>query len=293
MRVQLKDIDPSAKEPLFRRIMSDKRLAYLREGKGIIGFELDLDVKQRLSGFLLVGIQKHTIYVYRSDLDEEPRLVLFPSLDKLFDEDFEMLPLHVIKTVFYDASFQGKVLGTGQLETLVSDLTPPEKEVDIPEGVSEQMLAHMRKIKEQGVILAQENDVVVPMTETTAEPVVEAPVDDGYTEDYNNYDEYDSFDEGGDVGYSYDEFEDDTMADEPVYEEPMSEPADDERTIKLREQTFASLVEVGDFATLRLGVPKAISTQVVNKALQSNVDAEYRIELAILLFSKLFNDKKI
>lgn len=293
MREQLKDIDPSAKEPLFRRIMGDKRLSYLREGKGIIGFELDLDVEQRLSGFLLVGIQKHTIYVYRSDLDEEPRLVLFPSLDKLFDDDFEILRLYVIKKVFYDATFNGKVLGTGRLDTLVTDLTPPEKEVDIPEGVSEQMLAHMRKIKEQGVLLAQENNVPVEEDIVTESTVEAAPMDEGYVDDYNNYDEYDSFDEGGDVGYGYDEFEEEPIADESAYEETVEEPTDDERTLKLREQTFASLVEVGDFATLRLGVPKAISTQVVNKALQSNVDAEYRIELAILLFGKLFNDKKI
>ncbi|MGL5253541.1 MAG: hypothetical protein ACRC9L_00725, partial [Brevinema sp.] len=157
---QLKEIDPSAKEPLFRRLMSSEDLAYLREGKTIVGFEVDLTSHQELPGFTLIAIRKHTIYAYRSDLDEKPRLILFPPLDKLFDREFDMLGLMVKKTVFKDATFRGRVIGEGRFDMLVKDLTPPEKEIDIPAGVSHQMVEHMKNIKDNHTILGASEDAV-------------------------------------------------------------------------------------------------------------------------------------
>ena len=40
---QLDNIDPSAKDALFRRIMYDENLGYLRDGDKITGFELALE----------------------------------------------------------------------------------------------------------------------------------------------------------------------------------------------------------------------------------------------------------
>lgn len=299
MITQLNDIGPSAKAPLFRRLMSDDNLAYLRDGKKIVGFELNLKVDQKLSGFSLVGIQKHTIYAYRSDLHEEPRLVLFPPLDKLFDSTFKMLDLDVIKTEFSDTSFNGRVLAKGRLEELVRDLTPPEKDIDIPDGVSEQMVERMRNIQ----MHAQPIEKTVVQT---AEPVVEperdeAPVvsDTAMEHDMlNNFEDvgYDSFEEGYDSYDSYEEFSDDDTFEPvpaPVAEPVIEEAPSDERTIQLKAQSFDNLVDVGDYVHRTFNIPRSITTQVVNRALQSNVVVEGRVQLAVMLFSKLFDEKKL
>ena len=58
---QLENIDPSVKDALFRRLMSEEDLGYLRDGSNsIIGFELDLENSKPLSGFSIIAIQKHT-----------------------------------------------------------------------------------------------------------------------------------------------------------------------------------------------------------------------------------------
>lgn len=320
---QLKEIYPSAKEPLFRRLMGAEELSYLREKKSIIGFELDLERTQLLNGFTLIAIQKHTIYGYRSDQSEEPRLVLFPPLDKLFDNEFDLLKLYVIKKEFTDAAFQGKIIGSGRFDTLVRDLTPPEKEVDIPSGISEKMVAHMEKIRDQEALLNAPydvEDVPVQVKETghkiTPKPKVEAPPEEipeesPYDDGLNDFDQMDepwdeaSYDQFEDQSSTYDDFEEeyDDKPSELFYEnteqpEAEREPeeqviTEDPRTTKLKSQTFESLSDVSDYVSNQLGIPKALSVQVVNKALQSGVDPKYRIDLAVKLFAKLFDEKKV
>ena len=84
---QLTDINPSVPDALFRRLLRDDELGYLRESdNSIIGFEVDLENSVPLSGFAKIGIQKHTILAYRSDLHELKKLILFPSMNKLFND---------------------------------------------------------------------------------------------------------------------------------------------------------------------------------------------------------------
>lgn len=297
---QIKELAPSAKEPLFRRLMVEESLAYLREKQGIIGFELDLQVDQSLSGFALIGIQKHTIYAYCSDLQESPKLILFPSLEKLFDAAFELLDLHVVKKVYTDSQFKGMKLSSGPLSKLVKDLTPPMKKVDIPESVADAMSKQMQSIETGGTVVQmgeEREEVPVNVTEQTpvveepvVEPMYEEPMEDqlnaGFVEDENPYD---GFEENGYDAYdSYDAYE------EPLIEEPIEEePVEDERSTILKSQDFDSLGAVSDFVYLKLGVSKPLATTVVNRALQSNVSPEYRIDLAKKLFCKLFDEKKI
>lgn len=297
---QIKELAPSAKEPLFRRLMVEESLAYLREKQGIIGFELDLQVDQSLSGFALIGIQKHTIYAYCSDLQESPKLILFPSLEKLFDPAFELLDLHVVKKVYTDSQFKGMKLSSGPLSKLVKDLTPPMKKVDIPESVADAMSKQMQSIETGGTVVQmgeEREEVPVNVTEQTpvveepvVEPMYEEPMEDqlnaGFVEDENPYD---GFEENGYDAYdSYDAYE------EPLIEEPIEEePVEDERSTILKSQDFDSLGAVSDFVYLKLGVSKPLATTVVNRALQSNVSPEYRIDLAKKLFCKLFDEKKI
>lgn len=306
---QIKELAPSAKEPLFRRLMVEESLAYLREKQGIIGFELDLQVDQSLSGFALIGIQKHTIYAYCSDLQESPKLILFPSLEKLFDAAFELLDLHVVKKVYTDSQFKGMKLSSGPLSKLVKDLTPPMKKVDIPESVADAMSKQMQSIETGGTVVQmgeEREEVPVNVTEQTpvveepvVEPMYEEPMEDqlnaGFVEDENPYD---GFEENGYDAYGgyddYDAYDSYDAYEEPLIEEPIEEePVEDERSTILKSQDFDSLGAVSDFVYLKLGVSKPLATTVVNRALQSNVSPEYRIDLAKKLFCKLFDEKKI
>lgn len=306
---QIKELAPSAKEPLFRRLMVEESLSYLREKQGIIGFELDLQVDQSLSGFALIGIQKHTIYAYCSDLQESPKLILFPSLEKLFDPAFELLDLHVVKKVYTDSQFKGMKLSSGPLSKLVKDLTPPMKKVDIPESVADAMSKQMQSIETGGTVVQmgeEREEVPVNVTEQTpvveepvVEPMYEEPMEDqlnaGFVEDENPYD---GFEENGYDAYGgyddYDAYDSYDAYEEPLIEEPIEEePVEDERSTILKSQDFDSLGAVSDFVYLKLGVSKPLATTVVNRALQSNVSPEYRIDLAKKLFCKLFDEKKI
>lgn len=106
---QLKNIDPSVNDALFRRLMSEEDLGYLREDdNSIIGFELDLDTSKPLSGYTIVAVQKHTILGYRSDLDEPDKLIIFPSIEKLTDMAFDLQALTVNRCVYKDSDFNGK-----------------------------------------------------------------------------------------------------------------------------------------------------------------------------------------
>lgn len=311
---QIKELPPSAKEPLFRRLLVEESLSYLREKQGIIGFELNLEVEQQLSGFALIGIQKHTIYAYRSDLQEAPKLILFPSLEKLFDQAFELLDLQVTKRIYTDSKFVGRKLGSGELSRLVKDLTPPVKQVDIPESIADEMSKQMQSITSGGTVLQmgeEREEVPVNVTEqvpVVEEPAIEEPLYEEPMEDHLNAgfmeeeDPYGGFEEGGYDSYdaydSYDNYDSyDTYEDTAAYEEapepsPM-EPVEDERSTILKSQAFDSLGAVSDFVHLKLRVSKPLATTVVNRALQSNVSPEFRIDLAKKLFCKLFDEHKV
>ena len=128
---QYKTLDPSVAGALYRRLQRDDDVNYLRENDGIIGFEINLKQDRLLSGFTLIGIKKHTIYAYRRE--DGYQLVLFPGLSKLFDESFGLMDLEVAKRFYTDDSFKGKLLGRGPLREMIQDLTPPMKQVDLPE----------------------------------------------------------------------------------------------------------------------------------------------------------------
>lgn len=128
---QYKTLDPSVAGALYRRLQRDDDVNYLRENDGIIGFEINLKQDRLLSGFTLIGIKKHTIYAYRRE--DGYQLVLFPGLSKLFDESFGLMDLEVAKRFYTDDSFKGKLLGRGPLREMIRDLTPPMKQVDLPE----------------------------------------------------------------------------------------------------------------------------------------------------------------
>lgn len=287
---QVSELPPSAKEPLFRRLLVEDGLSYLREKSGaIIGFEVDLTKEQTLSGFTLIAIQKHTVFAYRSDLGEPPKLVLFPPLDKLFDPAFELLDLYVTKKRFTDSKFAGTKIASGTLQDLVKDLTPPQKQVDLPDMMVAAMTKHMEEIQQgrEKVEVPKAPDPVPEEPETVTERYAEDP---GFAQEFDEDDAYEGFEEntyeGFDEGY-------DDYSGYDTYEEP--EPEMDERSRKLKTKApdFAQLSEVSDFCAGTLGVSRSLAVTVVNKALQSDVAPQYRIDLAVKLFCKLFDEKRI
>ena len=138
---QIKTVNPSVAPALFRLLMREESVAYLRENNGIIGFEIKPD-SEEIAGFALIGMRKRTVLAYRSE-DTKPRLIIFPSTDKLFNHSFGLLGLSAKKVFIKSDDFRGKVLDEGVIADLVRDLTPPEKNVELPDQVTEQMIRIM------------------------------------------------------------------------------------------------------------------------------------------------------
>ena len=299
IETQIRELAPSAKEPLFRRLMVEESVSYLRDKNGIYGFEVKINDEQALSGFTIIGVQKHTIYAFCSDLDESPKLILFPPIEKLFDPAFELLSLNVTKRFIADASFTGTKVISGQLKDLVKDLTPPVKQIDVSSEVLAQMSQRIKDINEgrEEVKVVVKEPVKEPTPAIEEPPVVDEPQvmdEPPMMDDFNEgYDDYSGFEEGGDFDdYGPDE---DYELEEDTPSEPVAppKPVEDERSTKLKAQSFHSLSEVSDYCVREFKVQKPLATTLVNKALQSNVDPEYRIDLAIKLFCKLFDTHKL
>lgn len=285
LETQIQELSPSVKDALFRRLLYADNLAWLRDEKKknqVIGFEVDLE-DQELSGFALVAIQRHTIIAYVSDRGENPRLILFPTLETLFDPGFELLDLIVTRKEFLDASFKGRETGHGRFGDMVKDLTPPNRKMDIPETVVEQMAAQMEEEEER----PQTSEPIV-QKELKAVPKNPEPVPETIPEEEDPPEEFlDEEDDFEDSGYgSYDEYEDyDDYEDEPAAEPSRSE--------LLASQTFTSLSDVVDFVVLKLGIRRELAVTLANKVMQSQVAPKQRPALAVKLFCKLFDEGKI
>ena len=63
IETQIRELAPSAKEPLFRRLMVEESVSYLRDKNGIYGFEVEITDEQVLSGFAIIGIQKQEKFI--------------------------------------------------------------------------------------------------------------------------------------------------------------------------------------------------------------------------------------
>ena len=309
---QLNDINPSVPDALFRRLLRDDELGYLRESdNSIIGFEVDLEQSIPLSGFAKIGIQKHTILAYRSDLHEPKRLILFPSMNKLFNDSYGLLGLTVIKTEYSSDSFKGKVLDRGLLQTVIADLTPPAKQVELPQGLTDAIVEAMI---DAGNSLNKE-----ARRTRLSDPVTISSTDTPETISTHDIEDIPSVFMDDDPVF-FDEFSND-MSDNPIFmdeypDDPVTETTDTEitgpiseefitdehesiseealafdfRAIQLLNTKFTNVTEVSNKA-IRLGVPEAIANQIIVKVLESVDDPISRIEFARQLFVRVFNEK--
>lgn len=300
---QIRELSPSVKDALFRRLLFAEDLAWLRDEKKkdrVIGFEVELD-GQELSGFALIAIQRHTVIAFVSDRDESPRLILFPTLETLFDPGFELLNLIVTRKEFKDATFHGISNGHGRFGDMVKDLTPPNRKVDIPDTVVEQMAGSIAREEAEQQPEPIQSVSPVPSVPKPApvkepeepsyeeEPYEEEPYEEGPPEGFDEEpDNFEDFQEPG-----YDDYDDYSGYEEP---EPELEPEPKKelsRSEKLKAQTFGSLNEVIDFTVMKLGINRPLAVTLANKAMQSKVSPEYRVQLAVNIFCKLIDENRI
>lgn len=310
---QLTDINPSVPDALFRRLLRDDELGYLRESdNSIIGFEVDLENSVPLSGFAKIGIQKHTILAYRSDLHELKKLILFPSMNKLFNDSYGLLGLTVIKTEYSSDSFKGKVLDRGLLQDVIADLTPPAKQVELPQGLTDAIVEAMIDAGNSLNKETRRTRLSDPVTSTAISNEPETiPTQDMedipsvfMDDDPVFFDEFST--DTADNPVFMDEYSDDPATETtgieitgPVSEEFITDEhesiseealAFDFRAIQLLNTKFTNVTEVSNKA-IRLGVPEAIANQIIVKVLESVDDPISRIEFARQLFVRVFNEK--
>lgn len=309
---QLNDINPSVPDALFRRLLRDDELGYLRESdNSIIGFEVDLEQSIPLSGFAKIGIQKHTILAYRSDLHEPKRLILFPSMNKLFNESYGLLGLTVIKTEYSSDSFKGKVLDRGLLQTVIADLTPPAKQVELPQGLTDAIVeamidagnslnkeARRTRLSDPVTISSTDTPETIPTQDMEDIPSVFMDDDPVFFDEFSN--------DASDNPIFMDEYSNEPVMETtsteitgPISEEFITDEhesiseealAFDFRAIQLLNTKFTNVTEVSNKA-IRLGVPEAIANQIIVKVLESVDDPISRIEFARQLFVRVFNEK--
>lgn len=292
---QLENIDPSVKDALFRRLMSEEDLGYLRDGSNsIIGFELDLENSKPLSGFSIIAIQKHTILGYRSDLDEPNKLIIFPSMEKLTDMAFDLQSLTVYRCVYHSADFNGKKISHGTLGEVAQDLIPPYKAVEVPDDMAQSMIDTLRESGTEPEHQSNPSTDVqddVPMDE----PPMDVPFDDPMDEPPMDV-PFDSPMDEPPVDASFDDFNDspfDSYEAAPVDTPDIEESSDSEKAAELKAQSFTQLSQVSDYVVIHMGVAPDLANNVITAALNATSERATQIEVAVLLFAKLFNENKL
>ena len=316
---QLNFLSPSVPDALFRRLIREDDLSYLREDdQSIIGFEVDLERSQPLSGKTTIGIEKHTILAYRSDLHEAKKLILFPNLEKLFNEAFNLLGLMVHKKRYFDSSFNGTLIESGELRRVVAELTPPARKIDLPDSVTEEMVqAMLEAAQDFNTETRRTNLGVDEFSEEAADgsmlrflmdksqnsqsstPISGLSDTSGFTTDFSDPGAFQDGPPAFDEPPTFDgppAFDSPPAFDGPpiqVEAPVMVQPQHDSRAQQLLDANFTTITQVSNMATL-LGVPNAVVNQIISKVLQMVKDDDVkRIEFARQLFAKMFDEGRI
>lgn len=271
---QIKTVNPSVAPALFRLLMREESVAYLRENNGIIGFEIKPD-SEEIAGFALIGMRKRTVLAYRSE-DTKPRLIIFPSMDKLFNHSFGLLGLSAKKVFIKSDDFRGKVLDEGVIADLVRDLTPPEKNVELPDQVTEQMIRimiseHSDQEEEdlESAHASPERFKPIGSSMTSQPKVLQTPIDDIPTEPQENpY--FNSTPTG---------------LDNIV---PTREPHE-----QLESRSFPNEHSIIDYVTMEFGVPRELLMKLLNALLvkTQGLSSEKRTHQFKQLVAKLLKEK--
>lgn len=304
---QIKEIDPSDKAALFRRLLYQKDLGYLRDKNGdkkIIGFNVQLDQQAELSGFTIIAIQKHTILAYKSDLGEDEKLILFPSLDKLSDPSFEMDNLEVTREIYSDDSFNGQVVSKGTLSEVTRDLLPPYKKVEVSDDFGESLTNSLLEAsKSEDEKQAQKSSQNIKPDDLDDE---EVPANDGMPNGDDIEDVPPDFDDSVPPDFddsplppdveNDDELDDDSPDDELDDDLPDDDlDEEDPRAKELNQMSgkFTKMSDLTYYVVTHYGVNADMANNVATAAIGSVDTPATQIDVAILLYIKLFHAGKI
>lgn len=126
---------PSIPDALFRRLMMDETVAFLRDDKTIYGFRLTIDDKP-LPGLVQIAVSKQHILAYVTSQE----VILFPTVDVLGDATYQFDTVEVEKVRVLNDKFEFEPIRRGTLAYLASEYLPPYKVLDVSEETLEKMM---------------------------------------------------------------------------------------------------------------------------------------------------------
>lgn len=283
LKEQIKAIGPSVSDALYRLINSNVRYAYLKTGRGIIGFEVNLTKNEPLNGFCLIALKKHNIHAFKSDLRDKPKLVLFPTIENMSDPEYGIRELYVRKCEFFDDTFSDfKVLDTGELGEVIRDLLPPIRRINLPDFSGLDKDAILEEVERDRKMIKKENPKSNEIPKTGENY---SPASDEFPEDLP--DEL-PFEEPDFDGFEESSFDEDFMAE--MEEEQASMVTKTPAEI-LTEGEFSTLTEVQDFCIMEFGTPRSKVTALLNAILfkTSGKPESLQLKLFIELLCKGYN----
>lgn len=126
---------PSIPDALFRRLMMDETVAFLRDDKTIYGFRLTTEDKP-LPGLVQIAVSKQHILAYVTSQE----VILFPTVDVLGDATYQFDTVEVEKVRVLNDRFEFEPIRRGTLAYLASEYLPPYKVLDVSEETLEKMM---------------------------------------------------------------------------------------------------------------------------------------------------------
>lgn len=126
---------PSIPDALFRRLMMDETVAFLKDGKTIFGFRLTVD-DDPLPGLVQIAVSKQHILAYVTPKE----VILFPTVDVLSDNTYQFDTITVEKVRVLNDTFAFEPIQRGTVAQLASEYLPPYKALDVSEETLEKMM---------------------------------------------------------------------------------------------------------------------------------------------------------
>lgn len=126
---------PSIPDALFRRLMMDETVAFLRDDKTIYGFRLTTEDKP-LPGLVQIAVSKQHILAYVTAHE----VILFPTVEVLGDATYQFDTVEVEKVRVLNDRFEFEPIRRGTLAYLASEYLPPYKVLDVSEETLEKMM---------------------------------------------------------------------------------------------------------------------------------------------------------
>lgn len=126
---------PSIPDALFRRLMMDESVTFLRDDKTIYGFRLTTEDKP-LPGLVQIAVSKQHILAYVTAHE----VILFPTVEVLGDATYQFDTVEVEKVRVLNDRFEFEPIRRGTLAYLASEYLPPYKVLDVSEETLEKMM---------------------------------------------------------------------------------------------------------------------------------------------------------